>query len=111
MKQENPYRGLYSKTFQGIPFRTELCARRAYMIFPDILTLPGTVGRGFYVFPNGKHNGTWVFVCYTNTRKRETGFLKEKPKNKKPENGFLYGMEAAAQTNKGSAEKAKGVSI
>jgi hypothetical protein len=40
------------------------------VIFPVILTLPGTVGRGFYVFSTGKYEGTWMFVCYTNIRKQ-----------------------------------------
>jgi hypothetical protein len=46
------------------PFRTELCARRASVIYPDILTLPGTVGRGFYALSVGKCEMAHGYLCY-----------------------------------------------
>ena len=64
------------------------------MIYPGILTLPGTVGRGF-CFPMG-NSGTWIFACYANIRKQRMGFSYEKLRTKN-RNAVFFGMEAAAQ--------------
>jgi hypothetical protein len=40
------------------------------MIYLSNLTLPGTVGRGFYAFDK-KRKGTGMFVCYANIRKQK----------------------------------------
>ena len=77
-----------------------LCARWVSMIYLSNLTLPGTVGRGFYVFSigifsRGKNDGTWIFVCYANIRKQKMSFSvgETRTKNRK---AVFYGMEAAA---------------
>ena len=73
-----------------------LCTRWVYMI-PDILTLPGTVGRGFYVFSVGKYDGTWIFACYVNIRKQNKEFFRWR--NSKTENRkaifFRHGSRGA----------------
>jgi len=50
------------------------------MVHQGILTLPGTVGRGFY-FPIGE-NGTWIFACYVNIRKLNQGFSSRETQRK-----------------------------
>jgi hypothetical protein len=67
------------------------------LVYPDILTLPGTVGRGFLSVFQKKirwHMDIRMLREYPQT---ENGFfLKEKLKSEEAARRFLYGMEAAA---------------
>jgi len=79
------------------------------MFYPDNLTLPRTVGRGFYVFPNTMAHR---YLRYVNIYNRN-GFFRMRNSKKKPQSGFFHGMEAAAQnlSMTDAPEKAKGVNL
>jgi len=64
------------------PFRKKLCVRWASMIHPDILTLPGTVGRGFMA------HGYLCVICKYPKTKVEF-FIMRNSNRKKPQSGFF----------------------
>jgi len=49
MKRENSIGAWFKILIEIFPIRFELCVRWTSIVHPGILTLPGTVGRGFYV--------------------------------------------------------------
>jgi hypothetical protein len=61
---------------------------------PGILTLPGTVGRGFYMisfgkFSIGKHNGTLDICVLREYPQTENEFFRWLNSKRKPQCGFL----------------------